>query len=48
MSCRFFTTSYSYDEAVGRNVGGFVMVKRRGEAGRQGGFGENYKKEWEA
>ena len=47
LSCRFFTTSYSYDEAVGRNVGGFVMVKRRGEAGRQGGIGVNYKKEWE-
>lgn len=42
MSCRFFTTSYSYDEAVGRNVGGFVMVKRRGEAGRQGGFGVDF------
>lgn len=34
-----FLTSYSIDEAVGRNVGGFVMAKRRGEAGSQGGNG---------
>ena len=35
-----FSTSLLIDEAVGGNVGGFVMSKRRGEAGRQGGNGE--------
>ena len=34
-----FSTSYSIDEAVGRNVGGFVMAKRRGAGGSQGGNG---------
>lgn len=34
-----FSTSLSIDRALDRNVGGFVMGKGIGEAGRQGGHG---------
>ena len=36
----FFNLLSLIDEAVGGNVGGFVISKRRGEAGRQGGNGD--------